>query len=250
MVHPTLRLASLLALTVLSPAAMAQLTVGAASELRPALDEVSKLYTERTGNPLRVVYAPPSTLVTKAAKGGMDCVVGPSEWIDSLRLRGISVENPVFLASSPLVAWSRQGGPLPDSQLAFLLDTTLRGIAVSDPVQSPDGSRVLPFLEALSADSLFRARWRVAAEPGAAIDTLLAGRADAALLPQSAFWSSPVGGQGRQLVMDSARMGPQRTYSVVLNVTPDRKANATAFLEWARGPQAKGIWRRKGYILP
>lgn len=243
-------IASLLVVASLVPAARAQLTVGAAAELRPVIEEASRVYTERTGNPLRVVYASPSKLVELAANRGIDGLVAPMEYLDSARARGLAGESSTLIASSPITAWSRQGKALPDSQLAFLLDTAIHGIAASDPAQSPDGVAVMPFLQLLRADSQFLAKLRIAPEPSAAIDSISAGRADAALLPQSAFWSSPVGGLGRQLILDSLRIAPQRTGCLVLTVAPERQANATAFFTWLRGPQGKGFWRRRGFLLP
>jgi ABC-type molybdate transport system substrate-binding protein len=243
-------IASFLVLAALVPAARAQLTVGAAAELRPVIEEASRLYTERTGNPLRVVYASPSKLVELAAKKGIDGLIAPMEYLDSARAKGLAGESSILIASSPITAWSRQGKALPDSQLSFLLDTAIHGIAASDPTQSPDGVAVMPFLQLLRADSQFLAKLRIAPEPSAAIDSISAGRADAALLPQSAFWSSPVGGLGRQMLLDSMRISPQRTGCLVLTVAPERQANATAFFTWLRGPQAKGFWRRKGFLLP
>lgn len=243
-------LASLFLVAALVPSAHAQLTIGAAAELRPVIDDASRLYTERTGNPLRVVYASPSKLVELASKKGIDGLVAPMEYLDSARAKGLAGESSILIGSSPITAWSRQGKALPDSQLAFLLDTAIHGIAASDPKQSPDGVAVMPFLHLLSADSHFLSKLRIAPEPSAAIDSISAGRADAALLPQSAFWSSPIGGMGRQLILDTLRISPQRTGCLVLTVAPERQANATAFFSWLRGPQAKGFWRRRGYLIP
>lgn len=243
-------LASLVLVAALVPTAQAQLTIGAAAELRPVIEEASRVYTERTGNPLRVVYASPSKLIVLATKKGIDGLIAPMGYLDSATAKGLAGESSILIASSPITAWSRQGKALPDSQLSFLLDTAIHGIAASDPEQSPDGVAVMPFLQLLRADSQFLAKLRIAPEPSAAIDSISAGRADAALLPQSAFWSSPVGGMGRQLILDSLRIAPQRTGCLILTVAPERQANATAFFTWLRGPQAKGFWRRRGYQLP
>lgn len=233
--------------SLLTSNANAQLTVAAASELKPALEEVRRVYTERTGNPLRTVYATPAGVLDKAVKGGVDLILVPNSWIDSALSHGISALQPEFVVNAPVAAWSRQGCPLPDAQLLYLQDTTIHGIAISDPAQSPDGARVRPFIETLSADSSFLKRFVIAADPAAAIDTILAGKADAAILPQSAFWSSPAGGLGRQILLDSTQVSPQRTMSLILKVAPERQENARAFLGWALGPQGKGIWRRNGF---
>gem|GEM_PF-6768315 len=249
MPHLTKSMASIFVLLLLlASAATAQLTVAAASELKPALEEVRRIYSERTGNPLRTLYANPADLVERASKGGIDVILLPNEWIDSAKARNISAQAPSFVALSPMAAWSRQGRPLPDSQLLFLLDTTIHGISISDPAHSPDGARILPSLEMLSGDSAFSRRIVFSSDPASAIDSILANKADAAILPQSAFWSSPVGGMGRQLQLDSTKIAPQRTMSLVLNVSPDRQDNAKAFLAWAIGPQGKGIWRRNGFF--
>lgn len=248
MFRPTPLVLALALLPLLSSTARAQLTVAAASELKPALEEVRRVYTERTGNPLRTVYAPPAGVLDRASKGGIDLLLVPNDWIDTAQSRNLSSLAPGFVVNAPIAAWSRQGCPLPDPQLLFLLDTTIHGIALSDRTQSPDGARVRPFVEALSADTSFAKRLVVTADPSAAIDTILAGKADAAILPQSAFWSSPVGGMGRQILLDSAQVAPQRTMSLVLNVAPDRQENAREFLAWALGPQGKGIWRRNGFL--
>lgn len=233
---------------LLASNAAAQLTVAAAAELRPALEEVRRVYTERTGNPLRTVYAPPAGVLDKAIKGGIDMILVPNVWIDSAQTHKLSSQLPGFVVNAPVAAWSRQGCPLPDAQLLYLQDTTIHGIAVSDPAQSPDGARVRPFIEALTADSSFLKRLVVSADPSSAIDTIMAGKADAAILPQSAFWSSPVGGMGRQILLDTTLVAPQRTMSLILNVAPERQDNARAFLAWALGPQGKGIWRRNGFL--
>lgn len=228
----------------------AQLTVAAAAELKPALEEVRRIYTERTGNPLRTMYLNPAEVVKRASQGGIDAIILPGEWIDTAKARNLSAQAPSFIATSPMALWSRQGKPLPDAQLQFLLDTTIHGIVMSDPALSPDGARVRPFLHNISADTSFTKRIVVATEPAAAIETILADKADAAILPQSAIWSSPVSGMGRQLIVDSVQIAPQRTMSLVLNVSPDRQQNARDFLDWVVGPQAKGIWRRNGFLMP
>lgn len=232
----------------LAAVASAQLTVGAASELKPALEEIRRVYTERTGNPLRTMYTDPSSLVDRTSKGGIDLLLLPAEWADSAKARNLSAQAPSFVVLSPMAVWSRQGCPLPDPQLQFLLDTTIHGITISDPSRSPDGGRIRSSIEMLSADSAFRKRIFLSSDPAAAIDSILADKADAAVLPQSAFWSSAASGLGRQLLLDSTTIAPQRTMSLILNVAPDRQDNARAFLAWALGPQGKGIWRRNGFF--
>lgn len=239
---------TLLITASLATSASAQLTVMAASEVRPALEEVRRVYTERTGNPLRLIFGNPQEVLNKASQGGIDAVVVPSEWIDSIKAKNLSSQEPTWVANSPIAVWSRQGCPLPDDKLQFLLDTTVHGIVISDPRISPDGIRVRPYVTGLSADTAFQKRILMALDPASAIEAILADKADAALLPQSAFWSSQVGGMGRQLLLDSTLIAPQRTMSLVLNVAPDRQQNARHFLGWATGPQAKGIWRRNGFL--
>lgn len=239
---------SILIAASLATSVSAQLTVMAASEVRPAIEEVRRVYTERTGNPLRLIFGNPQEVMNKASQGGIDAVIVPVEWIDSIKAKNLSGQEPTWVANSPIAVWSRQGCPLPDDKLQFLLDTTIHGIVISDPNTSPDGIRVRPYVTGLSADTSFQKRIVTALDPSSAIEAILAGKADAALLPQSAFWSSQVGGMGRQLLLDSTLIAPQRTMSLVLNVAPDRQQNARQFLGWATGPQAKGIWRRNGFL--
>ena len=119
-----------------------QLTVAAASDLRPAFEELGQLYTAKTGVKVTFTFGSSGQLRQQIVNGApYDLFASASsEYVDEIiRVgRGIASTEAEY-ALGRIVLWSPAGVELP-TQVGELVDPTYARIAIANPDHAPYGA--------------------------------------------------------------------------------------------------------------
>lgn len=165
------RLVSLL--LVACGASWSQVTIVAASEYRPALEEIRKAFQDQTGIPTRVTYGSSGAMAHQAKAPGTDIFLSSDKsWADSLAGTPRAEESPIVLGSQPVCVWVRGSVLEPSANLDHLVELSKGDIVLADTVLSPDGAAALKALRTLPAWESFRTRLVVVGNDELVVDSL------------------------------------------------------------------------------
>jgi len=279
---------SLLALLFAVATASAQVNILAASEFKPALEELRISFSAQTGIPTHATYGSSGAMAAKAKAPGTDIFLASSKaWADTLG-SGPRAEGPALvLATTPVCIWTRGTGVEPDPRLAQLQRDNVGRIAISDTFKSPDGRLAVQAMHSLAGWPEIRRRILMLPDPGdvgdsvakplpsAEPDTVVAdtGKDTSktpakiakvaakvpkphipltdAFLPQPLLWGTSIAGTGRWVPIDTSLVPPLYPSVVRLkSINPTRGDAAKAFLAFLQSPRGRSILRAKGFQPP
>jgi molybdate transport system substrate-binding protein len=241
---PSLRLALLLLLPAL-PCAASTLTVAAAADLQPVLPEIARLYQQRTGDKVKLIFGSSGNLVAQIQQGA------PADLFlsaDLAHARQVA-RRPADLrpyAVGQLVLWMRPGSPVDPAQpgLRALLDPRIRRIAIANPRHAPYGQAAEAALRHFGLYQQLEPKLVVAENVAQAAQWVQSGAADAGLVGLAVVLSASSGG-AHWLVPAEAYPALEQA-AVPLATGPA----AQRFLDFLLAPEAQEIFRRWGFLPP
>lgn len=162
-----------LPLLIACGASSAQVTIVAASEYRPALEEIRKAFQDQTGIPTRVTYGSSGAMAQRAKAPGTDIFLSSDRgWADSLAATPRADESPIVLGSQPVCIWVRGSSLEPSANLGHLAERSKGEIVISDTVLSPTGVAALKALRSMPNWNTLRPRLVVVANEELVVDSL------------------------------------------------------------------------------
>ncbi|HZZ84158.1 MAG TPA: molybdate ABC transporter substrate-binding protein [Anaeromyxobacteraceae bacterium] len=258
MARPLLALA--LAALLARPAAAAQpaspraLTVAAAANLKPAMEELAAAFEEeQPGVKVRASFGASANLAAQARAGApFDLFLSA----DDLQPRKLAEEGladrtgPFLYALGRLVLWVPKGSALAIERdgLAALASPAVKKVAIANPKLAPYGKA--------AEDALWGAKLLDAVKPKLVYGESVAqaaqfaesGAADAGILPLSLALAGPLAA-GRKVILPDEAHSPIDQAGVVLARAHEPEL-ARAFARFLRGPHGQAIFARYGYALP
>lgn len=158
---------SLLVLLAAVSAVSAQVNILAASEFRPALEELRNSFSAQTGIPTHATYGSSGVMAAKAKAPGTDIFLSSSKaWADSLGAGPRAEGSVLVLATTPVCIWTRGTGVEPDPRLAQLQRDNVGRIAIADTIKSPDGRVAVQAMHSLAGWPEIRRRLLMVPDPG------------------------------------------------------------------------------------
>jgi len=233
-------------------------TIFAAASTANAVNEVVERYAatlaEPVGNGLAVrpVFAASSTLAKQIAQGApADLFLSASvAWMDYLEQRqAIAPASRIDLLGNRLVLISPADSPLtltiePGFPLAEALDGSR--LAIGDPAHVPAGIYAKAALETLSVWPTVAGKTARAADVRAALVLVDRGEAAAGIVYQS---DTAISRRVRVAGVFPQDSHPPITYPLAL--VAERPSPAVVrFYRFLRGPEARAIFRRHGFLSP
>lgn len=219
------------------------LTVAAAANVRPALEEIREAFEHRTGARVVVSYGASGILARQIEQGApfdvflsADARFLASPSIDASTREPFAVGN--------LVLVSARGRPALDS-VAGLAGPAFARIAVAKPEIAPYGRAAMEALSRSGVLPAIRARLVFAESVRDALRYVETGDADAGFAAES---------EARETALARRAVAPELYAPIVQEAAivarSSRRKEAAAFLEFLRGPEAGAIWARHGYRRP
>jgi molybdate transport system substrate-binding protein len=221
-----------------------QITVAAASSLRPAFEELGEMFTMQTGTKVTFSFGSSGGLREQIINGApFDLYASANgEFVDQVIQAGRGVAaTRVDYAQGRIVLWAREGAELPTS-IDDLADPRFRRIAVAQPQNAPYGFAAVQALTAAGVISAVQDRLVYGENISDTFRIIESGNADVGIIALS------------MAVADGSdyRMIPEDLYdpvaqALVVTSTGARGKVATAFAEFIGSPAGKEVMIRNGF---
>ena len=239
---------SALLLMLLSFGARAnEITVAVAANFAVTAGQIGAEFHRQTGNDVQVSTGSSGKLYAQITHGApYDVFLSADvERAQHLEQDGLAVSGSRFTyARGQLVLWSARlekvdAGVLRSAQFAHL--------AVANPRIAPYGAAAFDVLNRLHVSPAVRARLVYGEDIGQTFQLAASGAADLAFVALSQLRSGQV--TGAYWLIPPSLYRPIEQQAVLLGRAKDNVA-ARAFLEFLRGPTARAIMTRSGYLAP
>jgi molybdate transport system substrate-binding protein len=253
------RLAVFLAAALLVPSLAAggeprSISVAAASNLKPALDEIARLFqAKHPGVEVKTTFGASGTFFAQIANGApFDLFLSAdSEYPAKVVEQGLADGEAFPYAFGKLVVWVPRGSKidLEGRGLAALADPSVKKVAIANPQVAPYGRAARSAMEKAGILGALKDRIVMGQSVNQAAQFAQTEAAQAAFLPLSLASIPPLSEQGRSWLVPPALYPRVEQAGVVIRGTrqPDLARDLAAFI---RGDAARKVLARYGYDLP
>lgn len=247
--RPTLFLLFALAL----PARAQEITVAAAADLRPALEEIAPHFQSASGIKLHAVYASSGDLFHQIENGApFDVFLSANaDYPRKLDQEGLTVSGTYFeYAQGKIVLIVRSDSPLDISGgLKALLKPEIKKIAIADPAHAPYGAAAV---EALKVENIYEQitpKLVMGENISQTASFVFSGAADAGIVALSLVKDAPANARVRYVDIPVGDYAPILQACVVMRASK-HEAAAAKFEAYLRSNEAAGILRKFGFDVP
>jgi molybdate transport system substrate-binding protein len=237
------------------PAAAAgrTLSIAAAANLKPAMDELERAFEAADPGVDVVVTAGASGAFFAQIKNGAPFDLffsADREYPAKLAAEGLGTGSEVVYAVGKLVVWTPKGSPVDvaGQGLRALADPAVRRIAVANPALAPYGRAAVAALEAAGILQAVQNRLVLGQSVAQAAQFAESGAADAAIVPASLALTPALAGGNVHPIPPQSHPRLEQS-ALVLHRARDPEL-ARAFLSFVTGPAGRAILARAGYALP
>jgi molybdate transport system substrate-binding protein len=226
---------------------VAEITVAAASDLRPAFEELGKTFTNATGTKVTFSFGSSGQLRTQLVNGApFDLFASASvDYVDEVIAKGRGkAATKADYAFGRLVLWARPGVALPNT-VGDLTDPQYARIAIANPEHAPYG---LAAKQAMESASVYRDVEQRLVYGENVSDTLrlaTSGNADVAIVALSLAIAN---GSPYKLIPTDLHKPLEQ--ALVVTSSGDPGAVAAAFASFLSGAEGRKVMVRYGFVLP
>lgn len=224
------------------------LTVAAASDLRPAFEELGAVFEKSTGRQVVFVFGSSGMLARQIEAGAPYDVFASADpaYIDALLAKGrlVPATRRIF-ALGQIVLALRPNSGLHTETMADVLQPSVRTISIANPDHAPYGAAARHALQAAGVWENAQQRIIYADNAAVAVRFLETGNADAGIVPLSL---------AKAAGLDYKPVDPalyDRLQQTIVAVPNGRQAEAAQeFITFLEGPQSSQILDNYAYMLP
>lgn len=249
-----LRRAFILFSFFLSSAVGAQtLRIAAASDLEFVLPDLTAQYEKQSGVKLAITYGSSGNFFAQIQNGApFDLFLSADNtYPRKLAEAGYGDANSVAIYARGLLAiWLSPDSPLDLTADGFrtLLDPRIQKIAIANPSHAPYGRAAIAALRNVGLYDQLKSKLVLGENVSQAAQFVQSGSAQAGLIALS-LALSPAMMSGKRYELYGWRYPTIEQSAVVLKSSTNKQV-AGAFLEFLKSPEARGIFKRYGYMAP
>jgi molybdate transport system substrate-binding protein len=224
------------------------LTVSAAADLMPALQEVGQRFTQETGIQLRFNFGSTGQLAQQIERGApVDLFLAANlAFVEELERQGLVVPGTKALyARGRLALWTRADSPLTLERLEDLARPEVRRIAIAHPDHAPYGVAAREALQAVGLWEALQPKLVLGESVRQALLYAERGNVDAALVALSLSLASA----GRWVLVPEELHQPLDQALAVIRGTR-HEPEARQLAAYLTGPQGRSILQKYGFMLP
>lgn len=221
--------------------------VSAAISLSDALDEIARVHAGSGGDPVRFNLAGSNVLARQIVNGAPADLFISADSVQmdyAQRAGAVDARSRIDLLSNRLAVVVPRGRAGAIADIAALLRPAVRRIAVGDPAAVPAGVYARQYLERVGVWQALQPKLLPLANVRAALAAAENGGADAAIV----YASDAAASKHAELsFVIEGPDAPRIVYPAAIVTRSPRKAAATRFLEFLRGPVATRVFKRYGF---
>lgn len=237
------------------PAQGTPITVAAAANVKPAIEELAALFERQPGGQkLRLVFGSSGNLVAQILQGAPFhlFVSADEETVFRLADEGKTEGRGRVYAQGRLVLLAPWGSPLKvDPELkdlaAALRDGRVQKLAIANPEHAPYGQRAREALQHAGLWALARPRLVIAESVSQAVQFAMSGSAQGGFVALSLAQVPAVAALGAHALVPATFHAPLTQRMALIQGAP---AAARAFHDFLLTPAAQAVWRRHGFSAP
>jgi molybdate transport system substrate-binding protein len=232
-----------------------KIRVAAATDLRSCLDALTDAFQiEHPNFDLLPTFGASGVLLTQL-KSGLETDLYLSAdiaYAHDLAAAGLAAEADVFeSAQGRLVIWVRNESPIDVAKLGAeaLLDTSVRRVAIANPLHAPYGRAAVAALEHLGLHERLNEKLAVGESATQAAQYVESGAAEVGILPLALAKGTRLMERGRFWVVPAEAHPPIRHGGAIHARAIDREATV-AFRDFLLSPAGRAILARYGFEFP
>ncbi|HEV8525232.1 MAG TPA: molybdate ABC transporter substrate-binding protein [Terriglobales bacterium] len=235
------------------PAAAAEITVAAASDLTFALTEIASQFEKETGNSVRLTFGSSGNLAAQIQNGAPFDVFFSAD-IDyprRLEARRLVDSQSLFLyATGKIVLWAARGSPINVQRgMDALLDPAVRKIAIANPAHAPYGHAAAAALRHFKIYERVQKKLVFGENISQAALFVESGNADIGIIALSIALAPTMKDMGSFWEVPQSAYPPLQQAAVIVSNSRQKKL-AEAFLAYVRMPQGLATLERYGFSRP
>lgn len=238
--------------SMISGTAHGQITVAAAANVKPALEEIRDSFEKSTGTRVQVVYGASGKFAAQIRSGApFDVfVAADTQFPDSVTAWNLAGGKHVVYARGLVVLWTSVPDLDPAKGPSILRDPRVKRVGVADPKTAPYGREAMRALEAAGVADAVAPKIVWGGNLAQATQFAATGAVDAAFSGKSTALEM-LGGKGRWAALDPGLVPPLPQAALVLKFGKENHPiPSQAFVTFLAGPTVQAIWKRHGYLLP
>jgi molybdate transport system substrate-binding protein len=242
------------ALAPLAARAQAAPTIAAASDLQSALPEIARAFEARTRQTVKLTFGSSGNFTQQIQNGAPYQVFLSADeaYVESLAKAGRTEGAGRLYAIGRIGLFVPRGSPLkPDASLRDLAaaarDGRLTRFAIANPEHAPYGRAAREALQASGAWPLVQPKLVLGENVSQATQFATSGSAQGGVIPLSLALTPQVKAAGAFVLIPAERHKPLRQRAVLIK---GASPTARAFYDFLRGPEARAIFRKYGFVLP
>jgi len=249
----------LIASVVVSPLAISplvqaqELTVAAAADVRPSLDEIAVKFKAASGITLHVSYGSSGNFYQQLQNGApFDVFLSANlDYPKKLETAGLVLENSYYeFAQGGIVVMVAANSKLDLKQgLRALLDPTVKKIAIADPSHAPYGQAAVAALKAEGLYDQVSSKLVTGENISQAASFVLSGAADAGIVAKSLAIVPQATSKVRFAEVPEQDYPPLLQAMVVLKSSKSQR-DAEKFESYMRAAEAQKILKQYGFSIP
>jgi molybdate transport system substrate-binding protein len=228
--------------------------VAAASDLRPAFEELGERFTADTGTPITFDFGSSGQLAQRIIEGQPVDVFASADvgFVERVLAAGIGdASTQRTYASGRLVIWSsRERWAGWEDLTALAADDGVTHLAIANPEHAPYGMAAAEALAAIDALDAVRDRLVFGENVSDTQRLIETGNADVGIVALSLAVAADERGVGRWVPVDTSLHAPLQQDLVVTSTDEDRAGAARAFADLVAGDTGREVLRRYGFLLP
>lgn len=230
-----------------------ELTIAAAADLRPAMDEMTKRFEPASGIHLRVIYGSSGELFQQIKNGApIDVFLSAnSSYARTLEQNGDGTAGSYYeYARGKIVVAVVSDSKLDVTRgLSVLLDREVRKIAIADPAHAPYGQAAVSALKTEKLYDKVSSKLVTGENISQATSFVLSGAADAGIVALSLVIAPPARAQVRYAEIPDGEYPPIVQACVIVR-SAKNQASATKFEAYLQGDEARKVLRSFGFEAP
>ena len=230
-----------------------EITVAAATDLRPALDEIASQFEPASGVHLHVIYGSSGDLFHQIQNGApFDVFLSANvEYPQKLQSAGLVVPKSYFeYATGKIVLVVRADSKIDLSAgLSALLDPAVKKIAIANPEHAPYGVAAMSALKKANLADRLSSKIVIGENISQAASFVLGGGADAGIIALSLVLAPATRSQFRYKEIPAGDYSPIVQACVALSSSRQKDA-ALKFESYLQAKDAAEILRRFGFETP
>ncbi len=230
-----------------APATVDEITVAAASDLRPAFEELGEAFEAKTGTKVTYSFGSSGQLRQQVLNGApFDLFASANvDFVDDVIEdgRGVATTKADY-AFGRIALWTPAGVALPRS-INELTDQQYQRVAIANPEHAPYGLAAQQALESAGVYEQVQSRLVYGENISDTFRIAQSGNADVGIVALSLAIAD-----GSDYTLIPAELHEPLEQALVVTSTEARGETATAFAELLGSPEGREVMARYGFVLP